>query len=60
MVTPRGRGVTIHDVPNHRQRAVRTTVGRRNGGWAAVHPARLLGAAQRAVLDRTGDGTPRS
>jgi acetyl-CoA C-acetyltransferase len=34
--------------------AVRTTVGRRNGGWSAVHPARLLGAAQRAVLDRTG------
>ena len=34
--------------------AVRTTVGRRDGGWAAVHPARLLGAAQRAVLDRTG------
>ena len=32
-------------------RAVRTTVGRRNGGWSAVHPARLLGAAQRAVLD---------
>ena len=31
--------------------AVRTTVGRRNGGWSAVHPARLLGAAQRAVLD---------
>jgi acetyl-CoA C-acetyltransferase len=34
--------------------AVRTTVGRRNGGWSAVHPARLLGAAQRAVLDRAG------
>ena len=34
--------------------AVRTTVGRRDGGWAAVHPARLLGAAQRAVLDRAG------
>jgi acetyl-CoA C-acetyltransferase len=34
--------------------AVRTTVARRNGGWSAVHPARLLGAAQRAVLDRTG------
>lgn len=32
-------------------KAVRTTVGRRNGGWSAVHPARLLGAAQRAVLD---------
>jgi len=31
--------------------AVRTTVGRRNGGWSAVHPARLLGAVQRAVLD---------
>jgi acetyl-CoA C-acetyltransferase len=36
--------------------AVRTTVGRRNGAWSAVHPARLLGAAQRAVLDRAGDG----
>jgi len=32
-------------------KAVRTAVGRRNGGWSAVHPARLLGAAQRAVLD---------
>ena len=32
-------------------KAVRTTVGRRNGGWSAVHPARLLGAVQRAVLD---------
>ena len=31
-------------------KAVRTTVGRRNGGWSAVHPARLLGAVQRAVL----------
>jgi len=34
--------------------AARTTVGRRNGAWSAVHPARLLGAAQRAVLDRAG------
>ena len=31
-------------------KAVRTTVGRRNGGWSAVHPARLLGAAQRDGL----------
>src|SRR5579875_3660180 len=30
--------------------AMRTTVGRRNGGWSAVHPARLLGTVQRAVL----------
>jgi acetyl-CoA C-acetyltransferase len=34
--------------------AVRTAVGRRNGAYAGVHPARLLGAAQRAVLDGTG------
>ncbi len=30
--------------------AMRTTVGRRVGGWSAVHPARLLGTVQRAVL----------
>lgn len=30
--------------------AVRTAIGRRNGGYAAVHAAGLLGTAQRAVL----------
>ena len=30
--------------------AMRTTVGRRDGGWSTVHPARLLGTVQRAVL----------
>jgi acetyl-CoA C-acetyltransferase len=30
--------------------AVRTAVGKRNGAYAGVHPARLLGAAQRTVL----------
>jgi acetyl-CoA C-acetyltransferase len=34
--------------------AVRTAVGRRNGAYVGVHPARLLGAAQRAVLDGVG------
>ena len=34
--------------------AVRTPVGKRNGGLSAVHPADSLGVAQRAVLDRSG------
>jgi acetyl-CoA C-acetyltransferase len=34
--------------------AVRTAVGKRNGTYAGVHPARLLGAAQREVLTTAG------
>ena len=34
--------------------AVRTPIGRRGGLLAGLHPAELLGAAQRAVLDRAG------
>jgi acetyl-CoA C-acetyltransferase len=34
--------------------AVRTAVGKRNGAYAGVHPARLLGAAQREVLATAG------
>ena len=34
--------------------AARTPIGRRRGQLAGVHPAVLLGAAQQAVLDRTG------
>ncbi len=34
--------------------AVRTPLGRRNGGLATVHPADLLGTAQRAALERSG------
>ncbi|GAA2643443.1 acetyl-CoA acetyltransferase [Paractinoplanes durhamensis] len=34
--------------------AVRTPIGRRGGWLAGLHPAELLGAAQRALLDRTG------
>ena len=34
--------------------AVRTPVGKRNGGLSTVHPADSLGVAQRAVLDRSG------
>jgi acetyl-CoA C-acetyltransferase len=34
--------------------AVRTAVGRRGGGLAGVHPADLLGLAQREVLRRSG------
>ncbi|MGO4200978.1 steroid 3-ketoacyl-CoA thiolase [Rhodococcus sp. TAF43] len=34
--------------------AARTPIGRRRGALAGLHPTTLLGAAQRAVLDRTG------
>src|SRR5215207_7843785 len=34
--------------------AVRTPVGRRNGGLSSVHPADLLGAVQREVITRSG------
>ncbi|HEX3612367.1 MAG TPA: acetyl-CoA C-acyltransferase [Sporichthyaceae bacterium] len=34
--------------------AVRTPLGRRNGGYAGVHPARLLGAVQRAAVETAG------
>jgi acetyl-CoA C-acetyltransferase len=34
--------------------AVRTPVGRRNGGLSTVHPAELLGTAMTALVERTG------
>ena len=34
--------------------AARSPLGRRNGGLATVHPVDLLGAVQRAVVDRSG------
>ncbi len=34
--------------------AVRTPIGRRNGGLAGVHPADLLGRVQRALVERSG------
>ena len=34
--------------------AVRTPIGRRNGGLSTVHPAELLGTALTALIDRTG------
>jgi len=34
--------------------AVRTPVGRRNGGLSSVHPAELLSKVQRAIVERTG------
>ncbi|MGQ0830104.1 MAG: steroid 3-ketoacyl-CoA thiolase [Microthrixaceae bacterium] len=34
--------------------AVRTAVGRRGGGLSSMHPADLLAAAQRAVVERSG------
>ena len=34
--------------------AVRTPVGKRNGGLSTVHPADTLAAVQRAVVDRAG------
>lgn len=34
--------------------AVRSPIGRRNGGLASVHPADLLGTVMRELLDRSG------
>jgi acetyl-CoA C-acetyltransferase len=34
--------------------AVRTPVGRRGGGLSTMHPAELLGVAQKAALERSG------
>jgi acetyl-CoA C-acetyltransferase len=34
--------------------ALRTPVGRRGGGLSSVHPAELLAAVQKAVVERTG------
>ena len=34
--------------------AVRTAFGKRNGGFAGIHSIDLLGAVQRAVLERWG------
>ncbi len=34
--------------------AARTPIGRRRGALAGLHPATLLGFAQRAVLERAG------
>ena len=34
--------------------AVRSPLGRRNGGLATVHPAELLAGVQRAAIDRSG------
>lgn len=34
--------------------AVRTPIGKRNGWLAGMHPVKLLGAAQRAVVERAG------
>ena len=34
--------------------AARTPIGRRRGALSGLHPAELLGAAQRGVLERAG------
>jgi len=34
--------------------AVRTPIGRRNGGLSTLHPADVLGAVQSALIDRSG------
>ncbi len=34
--------------------ALRSPLGRRNGGLSTVHPAELLGTVQRAVIERSG------
>lgn len=40
--------------------AVRTPVGKRRGALSGLHPARLLGLAQRGLLDRAGVDAGRS
>jgi acetyl-CoA C-acetyltransferase len=47
VVTPAADDVVVVE-------AVRSPLGRRNGGLATVHPADLLGAVQRAAVDRSG------
>lgn len=44
---PSGRDVVIVD-------ALRSPIGRRNGGLAGVHPASLLGTVQKALVERSG------
>lgn len=44
---PTGRDVVIVD-------ALRTPIGRRNGGLAGVHPASLLSNVQRSLVERSG------
>ena len=34
--------------------AVRTPIGKRNGGLSTLHPAEALGAVQKAIIERTG------
>ncbi|MFK8024953.1 MAG: steroid 3-ketoacyl-CoA thiolase [Ilumatobacter sp.] len=34
--------------------AVRTPIGKRNGGLASMHPSETLGLVQKALIDRTG------
>jgi acetyl-CoA C-acetyltransferase len=34
--------------------AVRTPIGRRNGGLSTMHPGEVLGLVQRAIVERTG------
>ena len=34
--------------------AVRTPIGRRNGGLSTMHPGEVLGLVQQAIIDRTG------
>ena len=44
---PTGRDVVIVD-------AIRSPIGRRNGGLAGVHPASLLSHVQRSLVERSG------
>ena len=34
--------------------AVRTPIGKRNGGLSTLHPAETLARVQRAIIDRNG------
>ena len=47
MASSSGSNVVIVD-------AVRSPIGRRNGGLSSMHPADLLGAVQKALIERTG------
>ncbi|HET9730714.1 MAG TPA: steroid 3-ketoacyl-CoA thiolase, partial [Acidimicrobiia bacterium] len=46
--------MTLHDSDVVIVEALRTPLGKRNGGLAEVHPADLLSGVQRAVVERSG------
>src|SRR6478752_6585985 len=61
--TPENSRAALGATPGHKEplmaevvivEAVRTPVGRRNGGLSSMHSIDLLGAVQREVLERAG------